>query len=124
MMNAIRVLVANRPRLMRELVLATISDQPDIEIVGQLQDDSEMEQAVAQTRPDFVIVSLEESDRLPHSCRILLERNPQLRIIAIAPNRESTICYWTSLNIESNRIESSEESVLSALRGKVQLAQG
>ena len=34
------------------------------------------------------------------------------------------MCYWASLNIESNRIESSEESVLSALRGKVQLAQG
>jgi DNA-binding NarL/FixJ family response regulator len=124
MMNAIRVLVANKPRLMRELVLATISDQPDIEIVGQLEDESDMEQAVAQKRPDFLIVSLEDSDRLPHACRILLQRYPHLRLIAIAPNRESTICYWASLNIESNRIESSEESVLSALRGKVQLAQG
>lgn len=123
-MNAIRVLVANRPRLMRELVLATISDQPDIEIVGQVQDDVEMEEAVLQTRPDYLIVSLEDSDCLPTSCRILLERYPHLRFIAIAPNRESTICYWASLNIESNRIESSEESVLSALRGKVQLAQG
>lgn len=123
-MNAIRVLVANKPRLMRELVLATISDQPDIEIVGQLEDESDMEQAVAQKRPDFLIVSLEDSDRLPHACRILLQHYPHLRLIAIAPNRESTICYWASLNIESNRIESSEESVLSALRGKVQLAQG
>ncbi len=124
MMNAIRVLVANKPRLMRELVLATISDQPDIEIVGQIQEEAEIEQAVAETHPDFLIVSLEDSDRLPHSCRILLQRNPHLRVIAIAPNRESTMCYWASLSIESNRIESSEESVLSALRGKVQLAEG
>ena len=124
MTNAIRVLVANKPRLMRELVLATISDQPDIEIVGQIQDDGEIEQAVAETRPDFLIVSLEDSDRLPHPCRILLQRHPHLRVIAIAPNREMTICYWASLNIESNRIESSEESVLSALRGRVQLAEG
>jgi DNA-binding NarL/FixJ family response regulator len=123
MPSAIRVLVANKPRLMRELVLATISDQPDIEIVGQIQDDSEMEHAVAQTHPDFLIVSLEESDRLSQTCRSLLERHPYLRLIAIAPNRESTMCYWASLNIESNRIESSEESVLSALRGKVQFAQ-
>ena len=124
MMTAIRVLVANKPRLMRELVLATISDQPDIEIVGQIQEEAEIEQAVAETHPDFLIVSLEDSDRLPHSCRILLQRNPHLRVIAIAPNRESTMCYWASLSIESNRIESSEESVLSALRGKVQLAEG
>jgi DNA-binding NarL/FixJ family response regulator len=124
MMSAIRVLVANKPRLMRELVLATISDQPDIEIVGQIQDDGEIEQAVRETQPDFVIVALEDSDSLPNPCRILLERHPHLRVIAIAPNRESTMCYWTSLNIESNRIESSEESVLSALRGRVQLAEG
>ncbi|MGD0966051.1 MAG: hypothetical protein ABSA57_19375 [Candidatus Acidiferrales bacterium] len=124
MTSAIRVLVANKPRLMRELVLATISDQPDIEIVGQIQDDAEIEQAVRETQPDFVIVALDDSDRLPHSCRILLEQHPHLRVIAIASNRESTMCYWASLNIESNRIESSEESVLSALRGKVQLAEG
>lgn len=120
-MNAVRVLVANKPRLMRELVLATISDQPDIEIVGQVPDDTEIENAVLQTQPDFLIVTLEESDRLPHTCRVLLERHPHLKVIAIASNRDSTICYWTSLDIKSNRIESSEDSVLSALRGKVQL---
>jgi DNA-binding NarL/FixJ family response regulator len=123
-MNAIRVLVANKPRLMRELVLATISDQPDIEVVGHIQNDAEIEAEVQRTHPDFLIVTLEDSDRLPQDCRILLEQHPHLKVIAIAPNRDSTICYWTSLNIESNRIESSEESVLSALRGRAQLTQG
>jgi len=33
--NPIRVLVANHPRLMREIVLTTFADQPDIEIVGK-----------------------------------------------------------------------------------------
>ncbi len=117
-MSAIRVLVANKPRLMRELVLATISDQPDIEVVGQVQDDEEIETAVEQTRPDFLIVALEDSDLLPHNCRNLLESHPHLRVIAIAPNRNSTICYSASLNIESNPIESSEESMLRVLRGK------
>jgi DNA-binding NarL/FixJ family response regulator len=118
MMTAIRVLIANKPRLMRELVLATISDQPDIEVVGQVQDDEEIETAVERTRPDFVIVALEESDNLPHNCRSILEHHPHLKVIAIAPNRNSTICYRASLNIESSPIESSEESMLSALRGE------
>ena len=109
---------------MQELVLATISDQPDIEIVGQVQNDEEIENAVAQTRPDFLIVALEKSDRLPRTCRAVLEQHPHMKIIAIAPNRNSTMFYWTSLNIRSNRIESSEESVLSVLRGKAQTAQG
>jgi hypothetical protein len=40
--KAIRVLVANRPRLMRETILSTFADQPDIEIVGEVDDDSEI----------------------------------------------------------------------------------
>ncbi|MGH9734830.1 MAG: hypothetical protein ACRD8A_09605 [Candidatus Acidiferrales bacterium] len=116
-MGPIRVLVANKPRLMQDLVLATISGQPDIEIVGQIQDEAQLVSAVEKTRPDFLIVALEKSDRLPRACRAALESRPQMRIIAIAPNRNSTIFYWASLNIRSNRIESSEESVLSALRG-------
>lgn len=122
-MRAIRVLVANKPRLMQDLVLATISDQPDIEIVGQVADEAQLVTAVQETRPDFLIVALEKSDRLPRECRTALEKNPQMRIIAIAPNRNSTIFYWASLNIRSNRIESSEESVLSALRGNAQAVQ-
>ncbi|HEV2207043.1 MAG TPA: hypothetical protein VGR36_10910 [Candidatus Acidoferrales bacterium] len=122
-MRAIRVLVANKPRLMQDLVLATISDQPDIEIVGQVADEAQLIATVQETRPDFLIVALEKSDRLPRACRAALENNPNLRIIAIAPNRNSTMFYWASLNIRSNRIESSEESVLSALRGNAQAVQ-
>ena len=35
-MNRIRVLIANQPRLIRELISATIADQPDIELVGEV----------------------------------------------------------------------------------------
>jgi hypothetical protein len=37
-MKIARVLLANQPRLLRERVLAAIANQPDIEIVGQLED--------------------------------------------------------------------------------------
>jgi chemotaxis response regulator CheB len=38
----VRVLVANHPRLMRDLVLAVFADQPDIEVIGELQDESQL----------------------------------------------------------------------------------
>jgi len=44
--NLIRVLVANHPRLIRELVTATISDQPDIEVVGEVHHEK-----LPETRP-------------------------------------------------------------------------
>jgi len=121
----IRVLVANRPRLMRELVLATISDQPDIEIVAEIQDETEIEAAVSQTAPDFLIVALEKkSALLPDSCSAILQNHPNLRIIAIAPDRNSSTFYWTSVSIRTNQIETSEEGVLNALRGKAELVGG
>ncbi len=39
MTQPIRVVVANQPRLMRELVLETILEQPDIEIVAEIQNE-------------------------------------------------------------------------------------
>ncbi len=124
-MRNIRVLVANRPRLMRDLVLATISDQSDIEIVGEIEDETEIETAVSQTVPDFLIVALEKrSNRLSDACNAILQNHPHLRIIAIAPDRDSSIFYWTTPSIRRNQIETSEEGVLNALRGKAQLVGG
>lgn len=117
-MNSIRVLVANRPRLMRELILATISDQPDIEIVGEIHDDSEIENAVSRTQPDFLIVALEKSNRLPAACHTVLRNHPRMKVVAISPNGNSSVFYWTSLQVMSSRIEASEEGVLGALRGE------
>jgi DNA-binding NarL/FixJ family response regulator len=121
-MSPIRVLVANRPRLIRELLLATISDQPDIEVVGEILEERELENAVETTRPDFLIVALEKSDRLPDVCESILRNHPRVRVIAIAADRNSSMFYWTSLCIESNQIEASEAGVLSAIRGKLRSA--
>jgi DNA-binding NarL/FixJ family response regulator len=120
-MKLIRVLVANQPRLMRELVLATMSDQPDIEVVGQVDQDAAVLAAVESTAPDFLIVALDSSDQLPKPFVEMLVTHPRLKILGIAPNRDATICYWLSMEIRSNRVESSEEGMLGAVRGGAQL---
>ncbi len=53
MEKAIRVLVANQPRLMREMILTTFADQPDIEIVGEVGEESEISESVKRTLPNF-----------------------------------------------------------------------
>lgn len=120
-MEKIRVLVANRPRLMRELVLATISDQPDIEVVGEIQDDTELARVVAEAKPDFVIVSLDRREQRPRICDGLLEHNPNMKIIALAPERNRGMCIWAVTDIRSSSVESSEQGILKALRAKPQL---
>ncbi|MGA7794415.1 MAG: hypothetical protein WCA19_15385 [Candidatus Acidiferrales bacterium] len=120
MTQHIRVVVANRPRLMRELVVETISEQPDIEIIAEIQDEDKIVDAVEEKHPDFLIIALNESDQRPPLCDILLRRYPEMKILALAPERNSSIFYWGSFDIHESSVEASEAGILSALRRKGQ----
>jgi hypothetical protein len=115
-MRKIRVLVANYPRLMRDLVLATVSDQPDIEVLGALDDESQIARVVAKTQPDFVIVGLDRPNERPAICDYLLSRYPSVKVLAVAPEQNNSVFFWS--DIRSAAIESSEESILKLIRGK------
>ncbi len=119
MEKAIRVLVANRPRLMRELILTTFADQPDIEIVGEVGEESDISESVKRTLPNFVVIALDEPGRRPAICDELLREHPEVRVIAVAPEKNYIVYYWASLNIHSNDIEASEEGILTAMRSRM-----
>lgn len=114
--RAIRVLVANRPRLMRELILSTFADQPGIEIVGEVSDDAEIPTQVNLTLPDLLVIGLDEPGKRPYICDAILREHPEIRILAVAYQQNRTVCYWASFNIHSDEIEPSEEGILNAVR--------
>ena len=114
----IRVLVANRPRLLRELILATFSDQPDIEIVDEVSDEAGIPASVEKTNPDFIVIAQDTLGERPSVCDTVLRQRPDIRIIAIAPHHSISVYYWASLNICSRDVESSEEAILGILRTK------
>jgi DNA-binding NarL/FixJ family response regulator len=121
MEKRIRVLVANRPRLIRELILATFADQPDIEIVGEIRE-GEFEiiaRTVDETQPEFLILGLDKPEARPPLCDALLRRHPEMKILAVAENNESSVFYWAKLDIRSSPLETSESAILDALRGGV-----
>ena len=115
-MKRVRVLVANRPRLMRELVLATIADQPDIEIVGEVGDEGDLTEVVEQVRPDVLILAMEEPEKRPSQCGFLLGRYPDMRILALAPEQNRALFYWAIVDIRTRPLESSEAGILKAVR--------
>jgi len=117
-LKRVRVLVANRPRLMREMVIATIADQLDIEIVGEVVDDSDLNEIVEQTQPDVLILALEEPERPLGQCGFLLGRYPRMRILALAPEQNRGIYYWAMIDIRNKPVESSEAGVLDAIRSR------
>lgn len=115
-MKRVRVLVANRPRLMREMVIATISDQPDIDVVGEVTKESELNEMIEQTQPDVLIVALEEPEKPLGKCGFLLGRYPRMRILALAPEKNRGIYYWAMVDIRNKPVESSESGLLNAIR--------
>jgi chemotaxis response regulator CheB len=119
MEKIIRVLVANRPRLMRETILATFADQADVEIVGEVADESDIIESVNRTRPNFVVIALDQPGSRPPVCDDLLREHPEVRVIAVAPAKNYVVYYWASLDIHSSNIEASEEGMLNALRSSM-----
>jgi len=115
MEKATRVLVANHPKLMRDVIVATFAGQPGIEIVGEVSDESEILDQVHATLPDLLIIALEESGERPAICDRLLRQHPELRIIAVALHEDRTLYYWASFNIHCADIETSPAGILNAV---------
>lgn len=101
---------------MRELVLATISDQPDIEIVGEVADEDQLVEAVEQVQPDVLILAMDEPEKRVGQCGFLLGRYPQMKILALAPEQNRGTYYWASIDIRTKPVESSEAGILNAVR--------
>jgi DNA-binding NarL/FixJ family response regulator len=120
-MKRIRVLVANQHRLMRELISVTIADQPDIELVGEVRNQEDVTEAVAQTRPDVLVLAIDDGDRCRALCGFLLGRYPEMKILALAPEQNRALFYWAVVDIRSKPLESSEAGILDAMRQQAQV---
>ena len=118
MENSIRVLVASGSRLMRELILTTLFDQADIEIADEVPDEANVLDKVEETNPDFIIFAQDTLAERPTVCDMVLQRRPDIRIIAIASRHNYSVYYWASLDIHSHHVEASEEALLGILRTK------
>ncbi len=109
MVKTFRVLLANQPKLMRELLVETLEAEPWIEIVGEVTEESEIRGLVQQTAPDLLVVTADKPGKRPAICDELLKDFHTLRIIAVAPHQNYATCYWVSLDIHSDDVESSEQ---------------
>ena len=103
-------------------MLATIADQPDINIVGEVSNASELTAAIEESQPDALILELDEIEKGIAQCGFLLGRYPQMRILALAPAENRGIVYWAIVDVHMKPLESSESGILSALRDHPLLA--
>jgi len=115
-MKRVRVLVANEPRFIRELIMSTIADQPDIELIGEVGRLDDLTEAVEHSRPDVLILAMDQRDKYRVQCGFLLGRYPEMRILALAPEQNRALFFWAMVDIRCKPLESSEEGILGAVR--------
>lgn len=124
MSRPIRVAVANTPRLLRELMIETMVDQLDIEIVAEIQAESEIARVVELTAPEFLIMVLDPPHPCPPVCVSLLRLHPNLKILALATERNYGVLYSASVNICASSLEASESGILETLRSESRVGVG
>ena len=119
-MDKVRVLVANRPRLMREAVRTALSRHPDMEVVAEIEDELDILPAIERTQAHCLIVAQEEFAKRPPICDFVFDKYPHMKILAVASGSDDSVFYWVSMEVRLSRIETSEEGVINALRGNLE----
>jgi hypothetical protein len=109
--------MANRSRLMRDLVASLIAQQPDLEVVGELYDEKDLIPAVEALAPDVLVVGLDESSQVSPICSTLLAKRPTLKIVGLAADKDLSVFFWADVEVRSQQIENSERGLLEAIRG-------
>lgn len=111
-----RVLIAYRPGMMRELLNELVAQEADLESAGNIERIEEIAESVKQFRADCLIISKETLSQQPGLCAELLPQYPHLSILALAPERNSGMLYRNAAQGPCGPIECSEEGILNALR--------
>ncbi len=108
-----RVVLVGMPLMLRDIVNEVLASEPDLEVVGEFPDATELTAAVEQTDA-AVVVAGEAAADLP-SIRALLAARPRVSVLAIARNaREGVVYRLTPTRVPIGDV--SPETLLQAVR--------
>jgi DNA-binding NarL/FixJ family response regulator len=113
----IRVLIANSTRIWRDMLYDSIREEPDIEVVGDVSEESAIVPATERTNPDCVIVPLDLPGAAMPICTQILSKRPNVRIVAIGEGSDVVEIYWMSdeRNIRCTYTTASRAAIVKAL---------
>jgi DNA-binding NarL/FixJ family response regulator len=117
---AIRVLIVDMPRMLREIVRRSVEADGDFVVVGELDDMATVVEAAEHTDAQFVLADLGVTE--PAGVERLLEVLPQVKVLGIARDGRQGFLY----ELRPQRIplgELSPETLLDVMRGAAGLAE-
>ncbi|MCA1553298.1 MAG: hypothetical protein LC737_02865 [Chloroflexi bacterium] len=98
LMRAQRVIVANEPRLFREMLQRAMQDVPGLEVVGEAADFGALERLVEDTGAHWLIVSLDAVGAFPPWVERLLIAHPSLCVLGVADDGSHATIKWVEIH--------------------------
>src|SRR6266478_6353947 len=98
MTKTFRILMANQPKLMRELLVEMLEEESWIEIVGEVPHESEIRELVQKTAPDLLVVTADKPGRRAVILPAAAAGIPGMATIAVRSDENSHVSFWEHLN--------------------------
>jgi DNA-binding NarL/FixJ family response regulator len=114
-MRKIKVLLAIRPGMIAEVVRHLVAQQPDMAVIGEVMDLTELLPAIRTTGAEVVILTPADSDREPGIGSYLLATYPQLKIMALSAKGDTAVLYQSS-SPQKQMADVGEAAILGAIR--------
>lgn len=114
-MLPIRVLLADMPRMMRDIIRDITSSHKDIDVIAELAHRDELTKTAIRTRADVVVVGKAAGDG-HEDYRDLLRKRPRLKILAISADGRRGFLHELQPRVVPLG-EVSPDSLIEAIRG-------
>lgn len=89
-----RIVLANEPRLVREMLKHVIEKSPELRIVGEVADLKRSKVFLKEAQADWVIVSLDPDGEIPNGVESLLAEHPSVCVLAVAKDASCVRVAW------------------------------
>src|SRR5260370_27240515 len=122
--QVIRVAMANQPRMMRELIAESLATEEGVEVVAQIIDEAEISRVIEETKPEFLFVSLDSRRFGRPEREDMLQRHPEIQIMALASDGNSFTLFSASDGIRSVTYKAAEAEILDVMRGNSRTREG
>jgi len=115
-LKKIRILLANRPPILLEVMREMVQRQEDMEVVGEILDPVGLLVAVRDLEADAVILTLKDYEE-PGLCSHLVTEYPNLIILSLAADGKTAFLRPPRREIKVP----SEQSIVDALRDAIRV---
>jgi len=120
-MGRLRVVLANMPHILRQILQDVLDRQPDMTVVGEARTLAQLPQVVATLRAQAVILTLSPPGVSQLVCRALRRQYPNLTVLGIVPRDDRAVLWLPKAS--PRPIELSAAAVVGALRGEADAGQ-